>query len=120
VLVPSRARIAPVVRELFYDPGIKKDAARIEVLNGTARDGLATNTRSALIERGFDVVRADSAPRTNYATTLIIDNGAGKKYSIDRLRADLKLPASAVQATRLAGSTADISIIIGADFRALE
>lgn len=120
VLVPSRARIAPVVRDLFYDTLLKKDAARIEVLNGTARDGLATATRSALIDRGFDVVRADSATRANFTNTILVDNGAGKKYTIDRLRADLKLPASAVQTTRLVGSTADITIIIGADFRALE
>jgi polyisoprenyl-teichoic acid--peptidoglycan teichoic acid transferase len=120
VLVPNRARIKPVVQELFYDPALKREAARIEVLNGTPRDGLATTTRSALIDRGYDVVRADSAPRANYANTQIIDNGTGKKLTVDKLRADLKLPASAVQSSRVAGSTADITIIIGADFRPLE
>jgi LCP family protein required for cell wall assembly len=120
VLVPNRTRIKPLVLELFYDPALKREAARIEVLNGTARDGLATTTRSALIDRGFDVVRADSAPRANYTATQIIDNGTGKKLTIDKLRADLKLPASAVQTTRLPGSTADITIIIGADFRPLD
>jgi LCP family protein required for cell wall assembly len=120
VLVPNRARIKPVVQELFYEPALKKEAARIEVLNGTARDGLATTTRSALIDRGYDVVRADSAPRANYPNTQIVDNGTGKRLTIEKLRADLKLPASAVQTTRVPGSTADITIIIGADFRPLE
>ena len=120
VLVPSRSRIRPVVQELFYDPNLKKEAARIEVLNGTPRDGLATTTRSALIDRGYDVVKADSAGRANYTTTVIVDNGTGKKQTIDRLRAELKLPASAVQTNRTPGSTADVTIIIGADFRPLE
>jgi LCP family protein required for cell wall assembly len=121
VLVPNRSRIRPVVQELFYDPVLKRDAARVEVLNGTARDGLATTTRSGLIERGFDVVRADSAPRANYPSSLIVDNSGGaKRATVDRLRTELKLPAAAVQTTRLAGSTADVTIIIGADFRPLD
>jgi LCP family protein required for cell wall assembly len=121
VLVPSRSRIRPVVQELFYDPALKRDAARIEVLNGTARDGLATTTRAGLIDRGFDVVRADSAPRANYTSSAIVDNSGGaKRATVDRLRAELKLPAAAVQSTRLAGSTADVTVIIGSDFRPLE
>jgi LCP family protein required for cell wall assembly len=117
VLVPLREKIRPVIRDLFYDPVLRKDAARVEVLNGTTRDGLATATRAALIDLGFDAFRADSAPRANYTTTLILDNGTGKRATVERLQAALKLPASAVRSGERASSGADITVILGADFK---
>jgi LCP family protein required for cell wall assembly len=117
VLVPLREKIRPVIRELFYDPALRKDAARIEVLNGTNRDGLATATRAALIDLGFDAFRADQAPRASYATTVIVDNGSGKRATLERLRATLKVPPSAVRAGERTSSGADITIILGADFK---
>jgi LCP family protein required for cell wall assembly len=117
VLVPLREKIKPLIRELFYDPALRKDAARVEVLNGTTRDGLATATRAALIDLGYDAFRADQAPRGNYATSVIIDNGSGKRATVERLQAALKLPASALRTGERSASGADITLILGADFK---
>jgi hypothetical protein len=119
VLVPLREKIRPLIRELFYDTVLRNDAARIEVLNGTIRDGLATATRAALIDQGYDAFRADSADRGNYPATLIIDNGSGKRATVERLQAALKLPASALRTGERGASGADITIILGADFKPL-
>jgi LCP family protein required for cell wall assembly len=119
VLVPLREKIRPLIQELFYDPVLRKDAARIEVLNGTVRDGLATATRARLIDLGFDAFRADQAPRGNYANTTIVDNGSGKRATVERLQAALKLPSSALRSGEGVPSGADITIILGADFKPL-
>jgi LCP family protein required for cell wall assembly len=115
VLVPNREKIRPIVQELFYDPVVKKEAARVELLNGTRRDGLATVARAALQTQGFAVTRADSADRDDYDKTVIVDR-AGKSGTVARLASALGVaPASVRREDRGAGT--DVTVILGTDFR---
>jgi LCP family protein required for cell wall assembly len=115
VLVPDRDKIRRVVQELFYDPVVKKEAARVEVLNGTGRDGLATGLRTALQGQSFNVVSADSADRPDYRETLVVDH-RGKKGTAAKLAQLLGVPARNVR-TDSAGGVADVTVVIGADYR---
>ena len=110
VLVPERDKIRRLVQELFYDPVVKKEAARIEVLNGTQRDGLASGTRTALTSQGFTVARADSADAADYATTVIVDH-AGKSGTIARLAAALGVAPTSVRKEAGGAGDADVTEI---------
>jgi LCP family protein required for cell wall assembly len=115
VLLPDRDKIRAVVQEVFYDPVVRKESARIEVLNGTARDGLATATRAALLERGYTVTRADSAERTGVAETTIVDHG-GKGATAAALATVLGVDKRNVK-VEAGGSGADVTVVLGTDFR---
>jgi hypothetical protein len=117
VLLPDRDKIKKVVQELFYDPAVKKEAARVEVLNGTTRSGLAQSTQAALQERGYSIVRYDSAERTDYKETVIVDRGGKAKGTVQKL-AQLMGVASKNVRSESAGGGADVTIILGADFKA--
>lgn len=116
VLMPNRDKIRPVVAELFYDPSVRQEAARIELLNGTARDGLATTTRSALSDLGYGVVRVDSAARADYRETVILDNNGAKRGTVQRLAALLGVKPASIRSGDPA-APANITVILGADFR---
>jgi LCP family protein required for cell wall assembly len=116
VLVPNREKIRPIVQELFYDPVVKKEAARVELLNGTARDGLATGLRTTLQGQAFNVVSADSADRPDYKETLILDH-RGKKGTATKLAQLLGVPARNLRTDSGAPSGADVTVVIGADYR---
>jgi LCP family protein required for cell wall assembly len=118
VLVPNREKIRPIVQEVFYDPVVKKEAARVEVLNGTRRDGLATAAGAALRTQGFTVERVDGAEDDDYTTTLIVDRG-GKAGTVARLSAALGVAPSGVRREAAAAGEADVTVILGADFRAV-
>lgn len=118
VLVPDREEIRQLVQRMFYDPQVKKEAARIEILNGTSREGLATNTRTALQEYGVEVARVESADRATYTQTLILDH-RGKPATAKRLAALLGVPASNVRSDNAIGDV-DVTVILGSDFRGVQ
>jgi hypothetical protein len=116
VIVPDREKIRPLVQEVFYDPVVKKEAARVEVLNGTRRDGLATATRTALQSQGFTVGRADGADRDDYAATVVIDR-TGKVGTVARLVGSLGLTPASVRKESGGAGGVDVTVILGTDFR---
>lgn len=116
VLLPNRPRIQTLVAEVFGDLGVRREAARIEVLNGTTRNGLARSTADALTAAGFAVIRVDQAPRTDYAQTVIIDR-AGKKATVDRLIKELRVAPGNVRTEAPGTGVPDVTIILGGDAR---
>jgi polyisoprenyl-teichoic acid--peptidoglycan teichoic acid transferase len=118
VLVPDREKIRQLVQAMFYDPQAKKEAAKIELLNGTGREGLASNTKTALQAYGIDVARVESADRTNYTQTVILDH-RGKPATVKRLAALLGVPAANVRSDNAVGDV-DVTIILGSDFRGVQ
>lgn len=115
ILIPDRDKIRFVVQEMFYDPQAKKEAARVELLNGTSRDGLATNTKAMLQGMGINVVKVDTADRTTYRETVIVDH-RGKTATVKRLAALFGVAPANARADS-AGSDADVTVILGSDFR---
>ena len=111
------ADIQNYVRNTLKDPYIAKEAAAIDVLNGTVTPGLATAKADNLKSYGYNVVKTDNAPTSDYTKTVIVDLTGGKKpytqhYLEERygVKAVKALPDANIQATG-----ADFVVILGQD-----
>jgi anionic cell wall polymer biosynthesis LytR-Cps2A-Psr (LCP) family protein len=118
VLVPDREKIKGIIQQLFYDPQFKKEAAKVELLNGTSREGLASTTKAALQSYGVDVTRVESADRATYAQTVIIDH-RGKPATIKRLTTLFGVPPTSARTDNATGDV-DVTVILGGDFRGIQ
>jgi LCP family protein required for cell wall assembly len=111
------SEIRSYIRSQLVDGYIKKEHAKIVVLNGTDQEGLATEKGDLLKSYGYDVTKVDNAPTNSYNQTVIVDRTGGKaKYTKNYLekrfnvKATTKLPDSAI----LPGD-ADFIIILGSN-----
>lgn len=108
--------IQNLAHSIFADGYIKTEAAGIEVQNGTSRASLATTVGDLLKTYGYNVVDVADADKHTYSTTIIYDYSGGKKpYTLKYL--ENRFGVTATSATRPAGTTADIRVIIGSDYR---
>lgn len=105
------------VRGQLKDPYLTKENAKIMILNGTSRPGLATTESNLLKSYGYNIVGAANAPTSGYGQTMIIDLSHGKNkytkhYLEQRLNvtASTKLPDPAIQQNQ-----ADFVIIVSSD-----
>lgn len=70
------------VRNTFKDGFLKKEDAKVVVLNGTTVPGLATTKADILKSYGYNVVKIDDAPDKNTPNTVLVDLRSGsKKYT---------------------------------------
>jgi LCP family protein required for cell wall assembly len=109
VFLPNKPAIQRLLDEMFVDRHLQNEAARVEVLNGTAQSGLASRVAGALREKGYASVtfaNADAAP----PETTIIDL-TGKSYTAKKL-AELFPGAKVISRSDFAGG-ADIQLILG-------
>ncbi len=97
------------------DPYLKREDARIVILNGTTTVGLATSKEKELKSFGYNVVSVDNAPSNDYVATQIIDLTNGQKpYSLSYLQKRLELSATSPAVEGLPTTeTADFVIILG-------
>jgi len=126
LLMPNKPAIRKAIGALLADPVIHKEAARIEVSNGTTTAGLATRIGDSLTAQGFDVVRVSSADRTDYKNSQIVVMG-DKKGTADLLADALKVSRKAIVARPLGATIAgakeeepDIVVILGQDLRVVQ
>ncbi|KAB8142771.1 LytR family transcriptional regulator [Chloroflexia bacterium SDU3-3] len=94
-------------------------AARIQVLNASNTDGVATKITESLRAQGFQMLNPDNAITTSDTSRLI--DFAGRPEVAQRLAAALGLPASAVVDTPGPGDPpeaegVDIVLLVGNDF----
>jgi LCP family protein required for cell wall assembly len=114
LLMPRRVDIQRAISRAFAEA--TGQTARVEVLNGTSRVGIARRLGDQLAAAGYDVVRIDTADRTDYNdTSLVILNG--DQRAATTLAARLRLPQTAVQLAPVPNSPADIRIILGSDYQ---
>ncbi len=123
ILVPlagldNFTQIQQLAHTIFIDSYIKDENAAIEVQNGTTRAGLATTVGTQLRDTyKYNVVAMTTANNQNYPATVIYDYTGGKKpYTLNYL--EQRFGVKAQKATLPAGSTADIRIILGANYSA--
>lgn len=111
------SEIQKFVRSIFVDGFIKDEAAKIEVLNGTAKTGLGTQTSDLLKSFGYNVIKVDQADNSSYTNTVIYDySGGAKPYTVRYL--EQRFGVQAESATREPGdnSEAEITVIVGGDY----
>jgi len=117
VLVPDRAQLRRLVNTAFFDPRQREEAARVQVLNGTAVAGLAARTARVLEDNGWqDVSYGNPAPGQSHPATILYDL-TGKPYSAQLLSRLLQLPPDRIQRRPDPEAGADIQLVIGDDLK---
>ncbi|MBM3152395.1 MAG: LytR family transcriptional regulator [Chloroflexi bacterium] len=95
---------------------MKAEAARVQVLNGTFTDGLATTTQEFLISLGMNVTgTGNPAERPGY--TLVIDH-TGKPYTVKYLMTLMNLTNARLRVEFNPAAEADVVINLGDDWAA--
>jgi LCP family protein required for cell wall assembly len=124
VLLPDWEVIRPRVKQLFADPRLVKEAARLSVLNGTNTAGVARALSEELEADGFVIADLASAEdQGSYPESKIIDySGGTKPRSIEVLTRLLGLSTRSVERgdpeeAKVAndGKPVDIVVIAGDD-----
>jgi len=90
---------------------------KIELRNGTSKNGLASTVKQKLLENSlFEVIAATDAARKDYKKTLIINTGRSKdQNTIDQLSKVLGAQVAQNMPAEEKASSADILVILGSD-----
>lgn len=122
VVVPTEGlfqydNIQSYVRNTLRDAFLKKENARVAILNGTGVAGLATGREKELKSYGYNVVLIDNAPTEDYQQTQLIDLSSGKNpYTSSYLekRLGVKLSTQTIEGLPT-NETVDFVIILGSN-----
>lgn len=127
VLVPLRDKIRELRDSMFSTSApllpptqinsqalIAAEAAKVMVLNGAGITGLAQATSEWLTGKGVNVVSFDTADRSDYATSVIVDY-TGKPYTTRWLTTTFRV--TNIISGSDPSSPVDIKIILGADWQ---
>ena len=106
-------QIQRIAHEIFTDPNLKEENAKIEVLNGSSEAGLALKLAETLESYNYNIIKVDNADK-EYSKTVIYDYSNGDKevtlkFLIARLDAD-------VISKDKGDKDCDLSIVIGDDY----
>lgn len=127
VILLDRPKVRGLVHDIFTGtgrctPGLQAlqaqataENATVSIINGTAREGLATQTKDRLAGLGVNVASVGNADRTDYQTTIIYVL-TGKVNTAQLIARLLGLPDSAIVETSDPNIPYDIHIILGADY----
>lgn len=119
VLLPN----IPLIQQLFYDAYAprqtpdKPELPTIEVLNGSAIDGMDALAAERLNYAGYETIVVPFDPK-NYDNTLIYVRSAQPNPFVNDLLMILQLPGERVVITPQDGATNDLAVVIGNDFQA--
>ena len=120
VLVPKSGDFTDIkryVRSILVDGFIKDEQARIAVLNGTDRAGLANDVNELLRSYGYNVTKVDNAPSQDYTQTVIYDYTNGDKpYTLRYL--EQRFGVTAEKRESRDDVKPEIEIILGTDYQA--
>jgi polyisoprenyl-teichoic acid--peptidoglycan teichoic acid transferase len=111
------SQIQNYIRNTLKDPYIAKENAAIMVLNGTTVPGLAGSKGDELKSYGYNVIKVDSAPSSDYQHTVLVDLTGGKKpFTKNYLEKRLKVKTTTTVPDKTITTTgADFVIILGQD-----
>ncbi len=127
VLVPQRESIRTLVDELFPSPtpqvplgplgevdSLAKEAARVEIQNGTETAGLASRVSTNLRSQGYNIVGYGNADRFDYHETIILCY-VEKRYTLASLQEELGVPDTHVVRQTIPNPEVDLRVILGTD-----
>jgi len=109
------SEVQSFVRNNLRDGFLKKENARVAILNGTNSSGLAAKKSEELKSYGYNVGNVGDAPTKNYAKTVLVDLRGGKnKYTKRYLEQRFKTSAvSNLPDGSIMPGDADFVIILG-------
>lgn len=106
------------VEMYFQDPFLASEQAKISVLNGSAKTGLAQSIGDDLSKAGFNIIEIASTPdKKKYEKSIIYDYTNGeKKSTIGFLSKYLGGDIEVIALDRTDDEQVDIEVIIGEDY----
>lgn len=114
-LIPDRSKLANLVAELFYDPRVRQESARIEVRGTGAKSTAAQDVADRLAARAFGVARVTTGATGR--SEILVKNGS-KRYTAEQLSQQLSgIPVR--DAPSAEQTDADIVVVVGSDFKGL-
>lgn len=125
VLWPDREKIGALIQEMFSIPQasnttvsippLQAEAARIVVLNGTSKDGLAAMASRYLTQNGFNVVQIGNAEKRDYTKTVLVDL-ANKPATMSWLAQRFNVETTNIRSNPTTERDSDIRVILGNDW----
>ncbi len=119
ILVPRTGDFSEIrnfAHSIFTDSYIKGEKARLVVMNGTTRYGLAHTVSNMLKSYGYNVVKTKNAKSRNYTNCVIYDytNGA-KPYTVQYLRN--RFSAEVKTFSQLPSDQSEIVLVLGSYYQ---
>jgi hypothetical protein len=109
-LLPDRAKVRDFAAELFYDPKIRQEAAKVEVINTGNSAGAARDVADRLARRAYGIT---TVTNSTGAKSAIVLRNSSKRYTAEQLRQVLgNIPIETAD-----GGGPDITVRIGSDFK---
>ena len=109
-LFPDRAKVRDFAAQLFYDPKIRQEGARVEIVNAGAGAAAAKDVADRLAQRAYGITTVANGASAKSAVVL---RNTGKRYTAEQLRQVLgNIPIESGD-----GIGPDITVRIGSDFK---
>ena len=109
-LLPNRAKVRDFAAQLFYDPRIRQEGAKVEIINSGAGPGAAKDVADRLALRAYGITTVTNG---STAKSAIVLRNSSKRYTAEQLRLVLgNIPIETAD-----GAGADITVRIGSDFK---
>jgi hypothetical protein len=96
------------------------DAVKLEVLNGCGEQGLATVVANCLEQQRYRILNIGNAPEFNFSRTIMFNRGKREDKAIQNLQETLGLDEDQVLLVRQDENQADVTLIVGCDYRKLK
>jgi LCP family protein required for cell wall assembly len=110
--------IQELAHSLFVDAYLKREAAKVEIQNGTLRRGLGAAVAKQLQAYNYAITATTTAPEQNHTTSQIIDYSGGKKpYTVKYLESRFKATVQRVTPPADGQVRPDVVIIVGSDYK---
>ncbi len=121
-LRPDQAKIRRLFDSIFEAPGAGEGSAeatagppaKVEVLNGTTRDGLAASTADLLKGKGYAITRVAQAATSDHLVTEIVDR-SGARHAGAAIARLLGVASTTVRPAPPRDGAPDVTITLGFD-----
>jgi len=112
LLQPNRQCIQASIQRAFAEAS--GQTGKVEVLNGSPRDGVARRLADQLAGAGYDITKVDVAPRRDLTQTQIVALTSNQRAA-NAIAQRLGIPQSAILDERTPDATAEVRVIVGSD-----
>jgi LCP family protein required for cell wall assembly len=124
VLWFDRSKVGQLINQIIpqdapangQSAGVKREAASVIVLNGTANAQVAERATKYLQGQGFQIYSYGNADRMDYPNTVLIDYSGNKSVTIAELAKIFRVDPANIRRTVAITSDVDIRVILGADW----
>lgn len=107
-------QIQSIAHEIFVDPNLRQENAKIQVLNASSKTGLGTTLAQTLKSYNYNVVSIKAATQKQTKTEIIDYTNGQKSVTLNFLKNRLNV---AITKKTQTDPSVDITIIIGDDYK---